>query len=188
MNIGIDIDDTITETSEFLMPYVADFFSIDYDYLLKNGICYNNLPEEYKSKEIEFGKSTFSRVLLDVNLKKNAKEIIKKLKVKGCKIIIVTARDKTLYDDPFDFTFKQLEKLGIEYDKLVCSFDKRQACIDENITLFIDDDIGNLESVKDVVSEVLLFSSKTNSRKKTDFTRVNSWDEIYKYINSKYYK
>ena len=29
MNIGIDIDDTITETSEFLMPYVAEYFSID---------------------------------------------------------------------------------------------------------------------------------------------------------------
>ena len=50
MNIGIDIDDTITETSEFLMPYVAKYFSIDIDYLKKNNICYNNLPKEYKEK------------------------------------------------------------------------------------------------------------------------------------------
>ena len=52
MNIGIDIDDTITETSEFLVPYVAKYFSIDIDYLKKNNICYhNNLPREYKEKE-----------------------------------------------------------------------------------------------------------------------------------------
>ena len=80
MNIGIDIDDTITETSEFLMPYVAEYFSIDINYLIRNNICYNNLPKQYKEKEVEFGKSTFGRVLLDVKLKQNAKEIIDKLK------------------------------------------------------------------------------------------------------------
>ena len=48
MNIGIDIDDTITETSEFLMNYVAEYFSIDINYLIRNNICYNNLPKQYK--------------------------------------------------------------------------------------------------------------------------------------------
>ena len=74
MNIGIDIDDTITETSDFLMPYVAKYFSIDLDYLKKNNICYNNLPEEYKEKEVEFGKSTFGKVLLNVKLKQMQKK------------------------------------------------------------------------------------------------------------------
>ena len=74
MNIGIDIDDTITETSEFLMPYIAKYFSIDIDYLKKNNICYNNLPKEYKEKEVEFGKSTFGKVLLNVKLKQMQKK------------------------------------------------------------------------------------------------------------------
>lgn len=183
MNIGIDIDDTITETSEFLMPYVAKYFSIEMDNLIKNNICYNNLPKQYKEKEVEFGKSTFGRVLLDVTLKKNAKETIDKLKEEGNKIIIITARDKTIYDDPFGFTSKQLEKLGIQYDKLVCSFNKRQVCIDEQIDLMIDDCTDNLMKVEGSVNKVLLFNSKTNMGQDNNFTRVNSWEEIYKYIS-----
>ena len=183
MNIGIDIDDTITETSEFLMPYVAEYFSIDINYLIRNNICYNNLPKQYKEKEVEFGKSTFGRVLLDVKLKQNAKEIIDKLKKEGNKIIIITARDKPIYDDPFWFTLKQLKKLGIKYDKLVCSFDKRQVCINEDIDLFIDDCIDNLNKVEDSVNKVLLFNSQTNIGKNNNFTRVNSWKEIYEYIS-----
>ena len=157
MNIGIDIDDTITETSEFLMPYVAKYFSIDIDYLKKNNICYNNLPKEYKEKEVEFGKSTFGKVLLDVKLKQHA--------------------------NPFGFTSKQLEKLGIKYDKLVCSFNKRKICIDEKIDFFIDDSIENLNKVEGSVGKVLLFNSKTNIGEDNHFTRVNSWQEIYRYIS-----
>lgn len=183
MNIGIDIDDTITETSEFLMPYVAKYFSIDIDYLKKNNICYNNLPEEYKEREVEFGKSTFGKVLLDVKLKQNAKETIDKLKEEGNRIIIITARDKTIYDDPFGFTSKQLEKLGIKYDKLVCSFNKKQICIDEKIDFFIDDSVENLNKVEGSVDKVLLFNSRTNIGEANHFTRVNSWKEIYKYIS-----
>lgn len=183
MNIGIDIDDTITETSEFLTSYIAEYFSIDIDYLKKNNIYYNNLPKEYKEKEIEFGKATFEKFLLDVKLKQDAKEIIDKLKKEGNKIIIITARDKTIYDDPFGFTTKQLKKLGIKYDKLVCSFDKRQVCIDERIDFFVDDSIENLNSVEDVVNKVVLFNNKTNIGKDNHFTRVSSWQEIYQYIS-----
>ena len=33
MNIGIDIDDTITDTSEFLMPYVAKYLNLNIEKL-----------------------------------------------------------------------------------------------------------------------------------------------------------
>ena len=105
------------------------------------------------------------------------------LKIRNNKIIIITARDKTIYDDPFGFTTKQLEKLGIKYDKLVCSFDKRKICIDEKIDVFVDDSLDNLKNSEDVVGKVLLFNSKLNSNKKTHFTRVSSWDDVYEHIN-----
>ena len=144
----------------------------------------NNLPKEYREKAVEFGKSTFGKVLLDVKLKPNAKKTIDKLKEEGHKIVIITARDKTIYDDPFGFTAKQLEKLGIKYDKLVCSFDKRQTCIDEKIEFFVDDCIENLNKVEHSVGKVLLFNSKTNMGEENHFTRVNSWEEIYQYISN----
>lgn len=183
MNLGIDIDDTLTETSEFLLPYVAEYFSLDLETLKKDNINYDHLPDEYSGREKEFGKAMYAKVLLDVKLKRNAKEIVNKLKEEGHKIIIITARDETIYDDPFGFTTKQLEKLGIKYDKLVCSFDKRKVCIDEKIDVFVDDSIENLTSSEDVVGKILLFNSKLNMKKQTNFTRVDSWEEVYNYIN-----
>lgn len=153
-------------------------------YLKENNLCYSNLPKEYKDKEIEFGKTTFGKVLLNVTLKKDAKEVIDKLKSEGNKIIIVTARNTRIYDDPVGFTTKQLEKLGIKYDKLVCSFDKKQACIDEKIDIFIDDIIDNLKQVESVTEKVLLFNSMVNKSQNTSFQRVNSWKEIYEYISN----
>lgn len=82
------------------------------------------------------------------------------------------------------FTTKQLEKLGIKYDKLVCSFDKKQACIDEKIDIFIDDIIDNLKQVESVTEKVLLFNSMVNKSQNTSFQRVNSWKEIYEYISN----
>lgn len=184
MNIGIDIDDTITETSEFLMPYVANYFSLDIEYLKKNNIFYNNLPKEYKNKQTEFGKTTFEKVLLDVPLKQDAKRIISKLKSEGNRIIIITARDESIQNNPFEFISKQLEKLGIKYNKLVCSFDKKQICLEEKIDLFIDDLVDNLKKVESVVKKVLLFNSKINIGQDSSYTRIYSWQEIYKYISN----
>lgn len=184
MNIGIDIDDTITETSEFLIPYVASYFSLEIEYLKKNNIFYNNLPKEYRNKQTEFGKATFEKVLLGVTLKQDAKEIISKLKSEGNRIIIITARDGSIYNNPFEFTLKQLEKLGIKYDKLVCSFDKKQICMEEKIDVFIDDLVDNLKKVESVVKKVLLYNSKINMRQDNCYTRVDSWQEIYKYISN----
>lgn len=185
MNIGIDIDDTLTETSEFLTPYVAEYFSLDADYLKKNGIFYCSLPEDFRDKEKEFGKATFGRVLLNVPLKEGAKEITDKLRAEGNRIVIITARDGSIYDEPFEFTARQLSKLGIGYDKLVCAFDKRRVCIDEQIDLFIDDSIDNLMAAESAAGEVLLFNSAVNNAEATYFRRVSSWQDIYDFIHKK---
>lgn len=182
MNIGIDIDDTITETSEFLVPYVSEYYGIDMDYLKKHNISYGNLPKEYQKKEKEFGKATFGKVLLDVPIKSGAKEYISKLKNDGNKIVIITARDETIYDNAYEFTAKQLKKFGIEYDKLICSFDKRQVCIDEKIDILIDDSINNLEKVGNCVEHSFLFNSKFNLESNISFNRVDTWEQLYQII------
>ena len=51
------------------------------------------------------------------------------------------------------------------------------------LDLFIDDCIDNLNKVEDSVNKVLLFNSQTNIGKNNNFTRVNSWKEIYEYIS-----
>ena len=161
MNIGIDIDDTITNTLEILIPYVSKNSALDIGKLKEsNKMSYDKILEQYKDKIKEIGKVMFEQVLPNVTLKEDAKEIIDKLKYEGNKIIIITARDKAFYDKAFEFTSNQLNNLGINYDKLFCTYNKRQVCIDEKIDLFIDDNIKNLDSVKGIVDSVLLFNSK----------------------------
>ena len=181
MTIGIDIDDTITKTAEYLMPYMAEYFSMDLDYLNNNNYNYIIFPEEIKGREAEFGKEVYEKVLLDVELKDNVREIINKLKSEGNRIVIITARTNKFYSDAYLFTSKQLEKLGIKYDKLICSHDKRSACIEEKVNLFIDDSVDNVTSVSEVVDNVLLFNSKLNKTMDCKFKRVNTWEDIYNF-------
>ena len=41
LKIGIDIDDTMADTFDYLMPYISEFFNIDIQYLKDNNISYN---------------------------------------------------------------------------------------------------------------------------------------------------
>ena len=41
MNIAIDIDDTLTDTFDYYIPFVAEFFGADADELRRKNISYN---------------------------------------------------------------------------------------------------------------------------------------------------
>ena len=54
MNIGIDLDDTITNSFEDLMPYFSKYFNLDLNYCKENNYSYNNYPEDLKDRKKEF--------------------------------------------------------------------------------------------------------------------------------------
>lgn len=182
MRIGIDIDDTIMDTFDYLMPYIAEYFKADILDLKKGNISYSNLPEEWKAQEIAFCKKYYDTVVPDTPIKPDAAWYIKKIREEGHSIYVITARDDRLYTNAYKTTSEQLAKNGIVYDKLICTFDKAQACIDEDLRLFIDDSIGNCEKVKNAGIPVLLFTSKGNAHIDAPLKRVSSWKEIYEWI------
>lgn len=182
MNIGIDIDDTIMDTFDYLMPYIAEYFNADIDDLKNRNISYSNLPDEWKAREIAFCKKYYDTVVPDTPIKPNAVEYIKKIKALGHSVFVITARDNRLYTDAYKTTSEQLTANGVVYDKLICTFDKAQACIEENIGLFIDDSVGNCKKVQSAGIPVLLFNSKGNAHVDTDLNRVDDWKEIYEWI------
>lgn len=184
MNIGIDIDDTITDTEQFLQPYLSEYFKLDEKYLIDNKLTYLSYYETNSNEMIDFGMKTYGKILFEIPIKQGAKEGIKHLKDEGNKIFIITARDKTIYENPFEITKKQLENLKINYDKLICSNDKRKGCIDNKIDIFIDDSIKNLDSVKDVVKYEFLFSTSYNKIKHSNFERVENWKELIEKIDA----
>ena len=72
MNIAIDIDDTLTDSFDYFLPFVAEFFGADINEMKDKNISYSNLPDEWKQKEIEFCKTYFDRIAADTPFKPDA--------------------------------------------------------------------------------------------------------------------
>lgn len=179
MNIAIDIDDTLTESFDYFIPYVAEYFDADVEELRKKNISYSNLPEEWKKHEVEFGKKYYDHVVADTPFKKDASYVVKKLHELGHKIIIITGRTDAFYTDPYKTTMQELKNGNIYYDKLICTLDKSSACIAENISILIDDLPANCKDAMQHGIQVLLFTSKGNRDADTDLVRVENWLEAF---------
>ena len=80
LTIGIDIDDTITDTFYHLMPAVAEFFNEDINYLKENKISYTSLTPNMKEHELEFARENFDKLIPLTPIKKDAAEYIRKIK------------------------------------------------------------------------------------------------------------
>ena len=180
VTIGIDIDDTITNSSIVIKRYLKKHLGSD---VVKNnfrGIMRGNYVNEtlesfYSKYGIEMGNA--------IKVKKNAKEVINKLHDEGHKIIIVTARSNNFYGNAQEFCINYLKQNGIKYDKLFTSqIYKSKLCIDENIDLMIDDSIDTVDEILNLGKKSILFSSSLNKNEKCKSKRLNSWKEVYNYI------
>lgn len=185
MKIGIDVDDTITNTYEFLIKVVAEHYKMDYDELLNR-----NLGYDYFFNNDEFPDYTFfvDRKYDDLApkfpIKEDASEYLNMLHEQGNEIVIITARHYGEYEDPYNLTFNYLTKNNIPFDKIVVgAFDKAKVVLDEQIDLFIDDSIGNCNKVLETGIDVLLFDARFN--KNSELKRVNNWKDVYELINNK---
>lgn len=191
MNIGIDIDDTISNTFETFLPYMKKFVERDLnrklDLNLSSKIDYYNIIEKYGISEEEaraFWVNYFVSIIENVVPKKSAVEVINKIKEKGHKIFLITARFDDGIVDVRAITEKWLESNNIMYDKLIInSHNKLEIAKQENISLFIDDSIRNCEMLSSGNIKTYMFSTENNSYYENEkIEKVTSWDEFYENI------
>lgn len=185
MIIGIDIDETLTETIKGVKGYInahREEFE-DYEQLL-NDIPHIIAGARISNDTTKFLNEIYPELLLNVKIKENAIEVLNILKDKGYTIIFITARDDNYFTKGAEFiTRDHLDRNKVPYDKLIThSLSKKQACIDNNINVMIDDSIKTLESLKDLNIKLLLFNNEINKDKITDILRVYNWLDIYKEI------
>ena len=183
MNIAVDIDDTLTDSFDYFMPFAAEFFKTDISVLNAKNISYSNLPDEWKKDEIAFCKRYYDRYTADTPFKKDAAKGIKRLKDLGHKIIIITGRTTDFYTDPYKTTRKELENGGIIYDKLICTLDKAKACREEKISVLVDDLAANCSAAKNAGVFPVLFVSRANKNERCDFCKAESWEDVVKIIS-----
>jgi len=194
MNIAIDIDDTISETFETIMPYAIKFTIEDLKRVPKLEMTGTYRTHFYvvdickwkKLEAMKFWLKYYVQILKNVNCKKFAPEVIKKLKENGNKIFLVTARKGFNKDQTKQITKKWLEENNIEYDELVLEAeDKLKILQEKDIDIFIDDSYDNCSNVAENSDiKVYMMDSKVNEKFEHEkIQRVYSWPEIGKLVN-----
>ena len=175
MNIAIDIDDTLTESFDYFLPFVAEYFGAEVNELKEKNISYSNLPVQWKKDELGFCKTYYDRIAADTPFKPDAAWGVQRLRRLGHKIVIITGRTKAFYTDPYKTTVEELQKGGIVYDKLICTLDKASACVEKNISVLIDDIPANCDAVVNRGIPAIVFAGKGNQDAQTEYLRVDNW-------------
>ena len=186
MNIGIDIDDTINNLHDILIEKGKKFNE-------KENINYEIREDEWNwDKAFGWDEQTAKKFLkenveyayLNAGIKANAAETINRLKEEGNKIIIVTSRGAEHLQNAYEISEKWLKEKNVNFDKLIIgAVEKANACIENNIDIFIDDHIAFCEGISKTKTKVLMFNSPYNQNE-TRYTRVYTWDEVYKKIKT----
>ena len=188
MNIGIDIDNVISNFNEVLLN---EFFIHDKD-LRSSGII--NVNADYITKGMfdwtkeelnEFYMNNIERIAKKLVVLDGAKEYIDKLKNAGYNIFIITGRDNGEYTNPYEMTKKWLDENNIYYDKLILTnaydtHSKTKECLKNYIDIMIDDSKRICEDC--VINNIKALLMDTPYNKDANITRVHNWEEIYEFI------
>lgn len=189
MVLGLDMDDTICSTNELIIE-VADKY--DREVLGGTGVKDVNAYEftEMMGWEQDMKGKFFSDrleyIMDNAPIKEGAREVINSLHDKGWEIIIISFRKDKYLTNPFELTKNWLDRNGIKYDKIfVNTGTKEDECLENNVTLFVDDKETHCEDVHNVGVDVLLFTNAYNHDEKR-FRRADTWYDVKKYIEEKY--
>ncbi len=196
MNIGIDIDDTISETFEALLPYAQKYTIEDLKRKSEIDMNQNFLDHFYivsmnkwnKEEAMNFWNKYYAEILKGVNIKKFASKVINKLKEEGHKIYLITARWDMPNDNIQEITKQWLKENDVKYDELIINAsDKLQLIKEKNIDIFIDDSFNNCKSIaENTNTKVYMMTSGVNGNfNDENIKRVYSWPEIYDLIKNK---
>lgn len=187
MRIGIDIDDTITDTYNALLPY-AQKYTIDVlgrsgrvDTLNAPNHMYTRSIHKWTEEEDQkFLDLYYEKVVREASIKPLAKEYLEKL-AKNNEIYLITARFAGRYADIEKLTLNWLKENDVPFKELIFNAqDKVSVAKKYNIDLFIDDSYSNCKALSENGIKTFIMDSKVNSRFNIEeVTRVYSWPHAY---------
>lgn len=192
MNIGIDIDDTLTDIRDKL-NLAAEKYANELGKENKNEedkyVEDNNNGNVYQIKygftyeELKYFLSVIHEgITKKEEPRKNCVEIIRRLHNEGHKIYIITARDSEFHEDPYKLSKDWLDKNNIYYDELIVNArNKLEVCQRKNIDLFIDDQLANCTKLSEAGIKVIRIT-EYNDIQHGDIINKKNWNEIYNCI------
>ena len=188
MRIGIDIDDTITDSWECLIPYYSKMFDVSEDILHKSAPYMEAIKEKVTSID-EYYKimlPVYDKVSPNVNILPSVKETIDLLYNLGCKVYFITSRGSD-HTDAYKDSKVFLDRHKVKYDEIIVNAkDKAKVCQDKNIKLFIDDSYKHCQSVSNLGIPVLMHETYYN-KKYEEFNHFTDWNYVYEYVKDRWF-
>ena len=190
MNIGIDIDNVISNfDEELLKEYIKHDKELRNSGIINKNAKYirNDMFDWSEEEDNIFYKENIERIAKNLKVIEGVKEYIDKLKKDGHNIYIITGRDNGEYSDPYNMTKEWLQENNIYYDKLIFTdaYDKSQKskeCIKNNVEIMIDDSVSICKNCVESGITTLIMDKPYN--REENITRVKNWKEIYEYITN----
>jgi len=183
MKIGIDVDNTITNTLPILKEYCKKYNDKVIKRNLKmneKGYNTNTLYEWTKEENLIFCNKYFHEIFMQVDVKENAREIIEKIKNEGNEIYIITARSEPTIIDPYNITKDFLDKNNIVYDKIIVNCkDKYTYCKENDIEIMIDDEPQNINAISKIMPVIAFKETHNEDSEGENIIKVNTWKEVY---------
>ena len=150
----------------------------------ETGAASFDLYDWTQEENMDFCVKYLEEVVLQAEVKENAKEVIQKLKNEGHQINIISSRAFPMFKTPYETTEKFLKEKGIVYDKLlVGKIEKRSSCIENQLDVLIEDEVKYINEMSEFMN-VFVFDAVYNKQcSGKNITRVYNWLEIYDKIN-----
>ena len=174
MRIGIDIDNTITNTSSYIKEM------LEKNNLSELGTDLDNYTKEELFKYDKLIRNNIEDIMANAPLNKDSKEVIERL-YKKHEIYIITARNNFFSDNLYKITLDYLNNRGILFHELLFGYEeKREICIEKKIDIMLDDNIIINESLTNTKVRNVLFSTEHNKSYKGE--KVSNWLEFEKIV------
>ena len=178
MRIGIDLDDTLCNTSETVQKYLKTYASTTKFSKL------DIMNEKDLTKE--FFNSCLEKIYNEVELKPYAKEVIQRLREKRHTFYAITARSNTFVPsikNVEEITQKWLEKQNIKVEKIItASYGEKKAevCQEYQIDIMVDDDPYNIKAMHAFKINCILYDDKERFTSRENY--ATNWLEVEKII------
>lgn len=184
MNIGIDIDNTITDTlaklKEYCKKYNDEIGRTDLS-MHEEGYTSYTLYDWTTEENMGFCVKYLEEAVLQATVKEGAKEVIEKLKNDGHTINIISSRITPMFKTPYETTEKYLKENGIIYDKLlVGSTNKLVVCKENKIDIMMEDEPHYIEELAKEIPVIVFEYGYNQECNGKNIIKVNNWNEVYK--------
>lgn len=166
MIIGIDVDDTLVDSSESF-ELLKKKYNINFDKKFK---------EKFSRNEWKFICDNYlEEILKNAKLKKDVKEVLDYLVNKGYKLIIITARNNIYCKNIEEFTIDYLKRENLPISEFYFRKHKKSDIAKKlNLDLMIDDSEFIYNNMKKENIDCILFGDK-----------IKTWKEVLEYIKRK---